>query len=153
MRDAASLQSNTMRRIDLIVTGILLGQSLFATSIEMGSSSSEQTVSRVLNPFPGLNLTAEQLASLRKMDKENRRRIALALAYVHTAREDLESVILTEPADEATIYEKSAAVGKAVGEFTALEAVHDARFLQLLTPGQRRVCRKLSRSLKLEWIE
>jgi Spy/CpxP family protein refolding chaperone len=141
-----------MRRIDLIVTSILLGQSLFATSIEMGSSSSEQTVSRVLNPFPGLNLTAEQLASLRKMDKEDRRGIALALAYVHTAREDLESVILTEPADEATIYEKSAAVGKAVG-------IHSARSRSrrkvsaALNTRATRACRKVSRSLKHEWIE
>jgi Spy/CpxP family protein refolding chaperone len=152
------MQCNTMRKIDLIVTGILLAQSLFAqtpvsTSIEKGGSSSEQTVSRVMDPFPELHLTAEQRASKRKMDKEDRRGIALALAYVHTAREDLESVILSDQADEATIYEKSAAVGKAVGEFTAREAIHDARFFQLLTPWQRQTCRKISSSLKREWIE
>jgi Spy/CpxP family protein refolding chaperone len=148
-----------MRKIDLIVSGILLAQSLFvqtpvATSAEEeGGFSSEPTVSRVLDPYPGLKLTAEQRASKRTMDKEDRRGIALALAQVHAAREDLESLILTDPADEATIYEKSAAVGKAVGELTARAAVHDARFLQLLTPGQRQWCRKISSSLKREWIK
>jgi Spy/CpxP family protein refolding chaperone len=147
-----------MRRFDLIVTGVLLWQSLYAqtpvsTSIDKGGSSSEQRVSRVMNPYPELKLTAEQRAGKRMMDKEDRRAIALALANVHATREDLESLLLTDPADEATIHEKSAAVGNAVGEFTALEAVHDARFFQLLTPGQRQRCREISSSLKREWVE
>ena len=147
-----------MRGIDFIVTGVLLGQSLFlqtpvSTSVEKSGLSSEQTVSRVMNPYPELNLTAQQLSRKRKMDKEDRRGIAVALARVHATREDLESVILTDPADEATIHEKSAAVGKAVVEFTEREAIHDARFLQLLTPEQRRACRKISSSIKREWIE
>ena len=90
-----------MRKIDLIVTGILLGQSLLAqsplsTSIKRGGLSSEQVVRRVMDPYPELNLTAEQLASKRKIDKEDRRGIALALAHVHATRKDLESVILTD---------------------------------------------------------
>jgi Spy/CpxP family protein refolding chaperone len=147
-----------MRKIDLIVTGILLGQSPFvqtpvSTSIENVDFSSEQTVSRVMDPYPELKLTAEQRAIKTMMDKEDQRGIALALAQVHATREDLQSLLLSNPADEAAIYEKSAAVGKAVGEFTAREAIHDARFLQLLTPGQRQRCRKISSSLKREWFK
>jgi hypothetical protein len=63
-----------------------------------GGSSSEQRVSRVMNPYPELKLTAEQRASKRMMDKEDRRAIALALANVHATREDLESLLLTDPA-------------------------------------------------------
>lgn len=67
-----------MRGIDFIVTGVLLGQSLFpqmpvSTSVDKSGLSSEQAVSRVMKPYRELNLTAQQLFSKRKMDKEDRR--------------------------------------------------------------------------------
>lgn len=102
----------------------------------------------MMSPYPQLNLTPEQYAATRKIDKEGRRGIGLALAHLHIAREALEITLLTDPRDEASIQEKSAAVGKAVGEITVQEALHDARFLQILTPGQLLQCQRISHALQ-----
>lgn len=134
--------------VSLLFAVRLLGEPPLSGSTARSSLPSEVTISPMMSPYPQLNLTLEQNAATRKIDKEGRRGIGLALAHLHTAREALEIALLTDPRDEASIQEKSAAVGKAVGEITVREALHDARFLQILTPGQLLQCQRISHALQ-----
>jgi Spy/CpxP family protein refolding chaperone len=142
-----------MKERILVFASLLLGAHLFgeppiSKSTARISLPSEVTISPLMNPFPQLNLTPEQTAEARKIDKEGRRGIALALAHLRTVREALDIALLTNPRDGAGIHEKSAAVGKAVGEITVQEALNEARFLQILTPVQLLQCQRISSALQ-----
>jgi Spy/CpxP family protein refolding chaperone len=146
----------TQRLILMFVGVVLVGSVVAETPAPKGIGKNDPisglTISRVMNPFSERDLTSEQQVERRKINKQDRRGIALALAHVHIAREDLEQAILNNPRDETSTRQKSAVVGNAVAELTTLKALHDARLLQILTPEQLRKFQRDFDPSRREWL-